>query len=161
MNEELRLSELGGAVIDAAAQDLADYSVGFVGLKNTQCGSDAVLLGSGTLVSVGSIRAVLTAHHVVSILPTEGRLGFILGSSLQQHTVDIQGLTYLKIARGAKAADGPIRAPSLDAGHHPGTQSRKCKYSAGKEGRKSGWLRRVNAAPHAAIPTRHGRTPGR
>ena len=38
-----------------------------------------VLLGSGTLVSVGSIRAVLTAHHVVSILPSEGRLGLILG----------------------------------------------------------------------------------
>ena len=46
MNEELRLSELGGAVIDATAQDLADYSVGFVGLENAQRGSDAVLLGS-------------------------------------------------------------------------------------------------------------------
>ena len=30
MKEELRLSELGGAVIDAAARDLVDYSVGFV-----------------------------------------------------------------------------------------------------------------------------------
>ena len=77
-----------------------------------------VLLGSGTLVSVGSIRAVLTAHHVVSILPSEGRLGLILGPSLQRHTVDIQGLTYLKIAHGANAADGPdlgavIFAPSI------------------------------------------------
>ena len=118
MKEELRLGELGGAVIDAAAQDLADYSVGFVGFENTPRGLNAVLLGSGTLVSVGSIRAVLTAHHVVSILPTEGRLGLILGPSLQQHAADVQGLTYLKIASGANAADGPdlgaiIFAPSI------------------------------------------------
>ena len=47
MKEELRLGELGGAVIDAAAQDLADYSVGFVGFENTPRGLNAVLLGSG------------------------------------------------------------------------------------------------------------------
>lgn len=105
--EELPLGELPKAVIAAAAQDLADYSVGFLRVESTPRGQDALLLGSGTLVSIGSIRAVLTAHHVVSILPTTGRLGIILGPTLQQHTVNTQALTYLKIARGAIDADGP------------------------------------------------------
>ena len=116
--EELPISELPKSVIEAAAHDLAEYSVGFLRLESTPQGQDAILLGSGTLVSIGSIRAVLTAHHVVSILPTTGRLGLVLGPTLQQHTVDTQGLTYLKIARGTVDADGPdlgavIFAPSI------------------------------------------------
>lgn len=105
--EELPLGELPEVVIAAAAYDLSHYSVGFLRVESTPRGQDVVLLGSGTLVSIGSIRAVLTAHHVVSILPTTGRLGIILGATLQQHTLDTQGLTYLKIARGAIDANGP------------------------------------------------------
>ncbi len=116
--EEMPLGELPDGVIEAAAKDLADYSVGFVRVESTPRGQDAVLLGSGTLVTIGSIRAVLTAHHVVSILPATGRLGLILGPTLQQHTVDTQGVTYLKIARDAIDADGPdlgavVFAPSI------------------------------------------------
>jgi hypothetical protein len=116
--EELPFGELPEAVIEAAAKNLADYSVGFLRVENTPEGQDAVLLGSGTLVSIGSIRAVLTAHHVVSILPTTGRLGLILGPTLQQDTVDTQGLSYLKIERGMIDADGPdlgavVLAPSI------------------------------------------------
>lgn len=116
--EELPITELPESVVKAAAEDLAEYSVGFLRLENTPQGQDAILLGSGTLVSIGSIRAVLTAHHVVSILPTTGRLGLILGPKLQQHTVDTQGLSYLKIARGMVDADGPdlgalVFAPSI------------------------------------------------
>lgn len=116
--EELPLGELPEGVIEAAAQDLAHYSVGFLRFESTPRGPDAVLLGSGTLVSIGSIRAVLTAHHVVSILPATGRLGLIIEPTLQPHTVDTQGLTYLKIARGAIDSNGPdlgamVFAPSI------------------------------------------------
>lgn len=116
--EEMPLGELPEGVIEAAATDLADYSVGFLRVESTPRGQDAVLLGSGTLVSIGSIRAILTAHHVMSILPSTGRLGLILERTPQQHTVDTQGLTYLKIARGVTDADGPdlgavVFAPSI------------------------------------------------
>lgn len=116
--EEISLCKLPEGVIEAASKDLAEYAVGFVRVEDTPRGQDAVLLGSGTLVSIGSVRAVLTAHHVVSILPTTGRLGLILGPTLHQHTVDTQGVTYLKIARGSIDADGPdlgavVFAPSI------------------------------------------------
>jgi hypothetical protein len=116
--EELPLAELPDSVFEAATRELANFNVGFLRVENTPQGLDAVLLGSGTLVSIGAIRAVLTAHHVVSILPTTGRLGLILGPTLQQNTVDTQGLTYLKIARGTIDSDGPdlgaiVFAPSI------------------------------------------------
>lgn len=116
--EEIPLSELPDRVIEAAKEDLANYSVGFLRYESTPRGQNVVLLGSGTLVSIGSIRAILTAHHVVSILPLTGRLGLILEPTPQQHTVDTQGITYLKIARGMIDVDGPdlgavVLAPSI------------------------------------------------
>src|SRR5205807_998046 len=45
-------------------------------------------------------------------------LGLVRSPTLQQHTVDTQGLTYLEIARGTVDADGPdlgavVLAPSI------------------------------------------------
>jgi len=116
--EELPLGELPTAVIEAASRDLVDYIIGFLLVENTPRGQDARLLGSGTLVSVGTTHAVLTAHHVVSILPRTGRLGLIVSPTLHQHTVDTQGLKYIEIARGTNDAVGPdlgavVLAPSI------------------------------------------------
>ncbi len=105
--EEVQLGELPETVIEAAFQDIACCSVGFVRIETTSCGLDLVLCGSGTLVRTGNVYAVLTAHHVVSILPTTGRLGLLLTSTTQPHTVETQGLSYVKIARGTIDADGP------------------------------------------------------
>ena len=117
-NEKFPLREVPSAVIDGAKCDLAEYSIGFVRLESTPRGQDAVLLGSGTLVSAGSKRAVLTADHVLSNLPRTGRLGLIISQTLEQHTVDTEGLAYLPIARGKIDADGPdlgavVLAPSI------------------------------------------------
>jgi hypothetical protein len=105
--EELRSGELPRAISEDAACELADYSIGFLRVESTPRGPDAVLLGSGTLVSVGSKHAVLTADHVLSVLPRTGRLGLVISPTVEQHTIDIQGLTYLQIARGKIDADGP------------------------------------------------------
>src|SRR5712664_1151447 len=118
--EELLLKDLPDEVIGDAASSLAPYSIGFVRIEDTPNGQDAVLLGSGTLVSVAGIRAILTAHHVVSVLPRQGRLGLILDPTPRTHTVDVRGLTYLPIARGGVDALGPdlgavILAPSIAA----------------------------------------------
>ena len=105
--EEKPFGELPDEVIEAAARDLIEYCIGFVRVETSSRMQDVVLLGSGTLVSIGSIYAVLTAHHVVSILPRSGRLGLILSPTLQQYTIDTQGIIYLEIARGSIDSDGP------------------------------------------------------
>lgn len=101
-----------------AKRRIIDYIIGFLRVGGTPLGAEVELLGSGTLVSLGAARAVLTAHHVVSHLPKTGRLGLLLGPTVGQPTVDAQGLRYLQIARGTIYADGPdlgavILAPSI------------------------------------------------
>jgi hypothetical protein len=118
--EELPIGELPPLLFEAIATDLVQYSIGFVRVEKTPHGQDIVLLGSGTLVKVGLTHAVLTAYHVLEVLPRTGRLGLILSPSLQQHTIDIQGIEYLKIAKGTKDSDGPdlgavILAPNIAA----------------------------------------------
>lgn len=105
--EEIPIRELPQQVIESAARDVAEYSIGFARVEGSRSGQDAVLLGSGTLVSIGAIHAVLTAHHVVSILPRTGRLGLIISPTLQQPTIDTQELFYLQIDRGTIESDGP------------------------------------------------------
>lgn len=120
MSEEILLRDLPESVLNEAIQLLAPYVIGFVGYTRNSDGEDVQLLGSGTLVSVGSTKAILTAHHVVSILPRDGRLGFVISVTPQRHDADVQGLTYLKIARGYSDADGPdlgvvILSPAIAA----------------------------------------------
>ena len=105
--EELHITETPDTLIEAIARNLVEYSVGFVRVEETPQGQDAGLLGSGTLVAIGEIRAVLTAHHVVTALPRKGRLGLILSHKLEPDTVDTQGLAYQEIARGTIDSEGP------------------------------------------------------
>ncbi len=118
--EELLLRDIPQEVIGDAAASIAQYVVGLVRVEDGPQRQDVVLLGSGTLVSVGFTKAILTAHHVLRVLPKQGRLGLILEASLQAHTVDTGGLSYLPIARGEVDALGPdlgavILAPSIAA----------------------------------------------
>ena len=105
--EEIPLVEIPEKIIGSASQDVAEYSVGFVRVVKSKSGEDAILVGSGTLISIGSTRAILTANHVLKALPKEGRLGLILSPSVQQQTVDIHGLLYLKIDQGTIESEGP------------------------------------------------------
>jgi hypothetical protein len=106
-NVEIPITNIPRELFDSIWQRLSDYTIGFLRVKDTPAGQDADLLGSGTLVQIGTTRAILTAHHVVDVLPTEGRLGLILSRNLSQHNVDSQGLSYLKIARGEIESKGP------------------------------------------------------
>lgn len=106
-NVEIPIKDIPTDVFESIWQRLSEYTIGFLRVKDTPRGQDADLLGSGTLIQVGSTRAILTAHHVVDVLPTEGRLGLILSRNLSQHTIDVQGLSYLKIASGKVDSEGP------------------------------------------------------
>jgi len=118
--EEVPIRHLPDSLLEAVALHLAQYSIGFLRIEDTPRGQDAILLGSGTLVTTGSTRAILTAHHVLQVLPKHGRVGLILSPTLHQHTVDTQALVYREIARGTIDAEGPdlgavILAPSIAA----------------------------------------------
>ncbi len=118
--EELKIGELPPALFEAIMSDIILYSIGFVHHKDTPYGRDYFLLGSGTLVKVGTTHAMLTAHHVIKVLPKTGRLGLLLSFSSKPYTVDIQGIEYIEIARGTKESDGPdigavILAPNIAA----------------------------------------------
>lgn len=116
--EEIPLDKLPESLLEDVSRYLARFSVGFVRVEDTATNLDATLLGSGTAVSIGTARGVLTAHHVIEVLPKTGRLGLILGPERQRHTINVQGLTYLKIARGSNDPNGPdlggvLLAPSI------------------------------------------------
>lgn len=106
-SEAVQLGMLPPALINGAMREIAPYVIGFCRREETSAGSHPVLLGSGTLVQVGSCFAILTAEHVLQVLPTSGRLGLLLEPSHKDFTVDIQGLNYLHIARGTNDRDGP------------------------------------------------------
>lgn len=63
---------------------------------------------------------MLTAHHVLEVLPKSGRLSIILSDLIHKDSIDIQGLEYLEIARGHRGSDRPdigaiIIAPNIAA----------------------------------------------
>ena len=117
--EELQIKNLPEAVIEAASREVADYSIGFLRVNSPPRRSDdVVLLGSGTLVSIGTTHAILTAHHVLSVLPRSGRLGLVLSRTASQETIDTRGLAFVPVARGTVNAEGPdlgaiVLAPSI------------------------------------------------
>lgn len=113
---------------------LADYTVGFLHLEDTPDGRDAELCGSGTLVVIGTSFAILTAHHVVQNLPKSGRLGILLSPTHEPHSIDCQGLHFLKIARGSVDSDGPDLGAVLLASSIAGSiAAKKVFYNLGQQ----------------------------
>src|SRR6266481_456199 len=105
-NFDLPLSSISDTVLKSIMHRVADYTVGFLRIEKGQRGNDLILLGSGTLVTVKGIHAILTAHHVVEVLPTDGKLGLVY-STVTHATVATDGLRYLKIDRGNVDSEGP------------------------------------------------------
>ena len=107
MTTELSLSDIPNSKIIEAGQLIWHYTIGFVriGVKNSHETAD--LLGSGVLVTANKQWAILTAHHVLEILPNTGRLGLVLSNKEEKTTIDIDGIDYVKIDRGRIDADGP------------------------------------------------------
>ncbi|MEK6590523.1 MAG: hypothetical protein AABZ11_07570 [Nitrospinota bacterium] len=107
MNDLILIKDLPHALFDDVIKDLAQYTIAFLRVQNVAQSQQVDLLGSGVLVSVGKTRAILTAHHVVHVLPRTRRLGLLLGRTDQPHTIDTQGTAFLKIARGTQDSLGP------------------------------------------------------
>ncbi|PWJ89524.1 hypothetical protein C8D77_107168 [Mesorhizobium loti] len=104
---ELVPSDLSQSLASEIGQLVAAFSIGFAQASRSSNQLDAHLRGSGTLVQVRSTRAILTAHHVLDALPTSGELGLIMSPYVGAHTVEVEALQYLKIARGTEDEQGP------------------------------------------------------
>lgn len=116
--EEVKIADIPDALKGKVLHSLDQYTLGFLRLENTPHGPDVSLLGSGILVSIGKVSAILTAHHVVEVLPPAGRVGVMLSPTTYPETLDVSGLVYVKIARGDVDSQGPdlgavILAPPL------------------------------------------------
>ena len=104
---EIELGDIPPSFVETVIRHLANFSMGFVRDYETPDGTDAALLGSGTLIQVGSTRAILTARHVLEVLPRSGQLGLILSTIAEFTTVEVDELHYLEIGRGPDERDGP------------------------------------------------------
>jgi hypothetical protein len=59
------------------ADEIANYMIGFAKLTVHNRVEDAVCAGSGTLAVVGRVYGVLTAAHVLDVLPEKGEVGLV------------------------------------------------------------------------------------
>lgn len=105
--DEVPIAALPQSFFDTVSRRLQNFTVGLYRFEGSGTEENISLLGSCTLVKAGRVHAILTAHHVVEVLPERGKLGLVLTSVAHRRAVDTSALTYLKIARGVIDADGP------------------------------------------------------
>ncbi|MGJ5036192.1 hypothetical protein ACQR13_18975 [Bradyrhizobium sp. HKCCYLRH3059] len=95
----------------AISDAIAAYTIGFAKLEIRDRVEDAVGAGSGTLVSVGRVRGILTAAHVLANLPDEGAVGIVEYSGQTVHyrkrTIDMANATKIVLRSDAFGLDGP------------------------------------------------------
>jgi hypothetical protein len=72
------------SLVKSATKLLAPYFIGFVNLQLTNGEADASIGGSGTLVSIGKIKGVLTAGHVIRSIMRHEVMGIVLPSGTHQ-----------------------------------------------------------------------------
>jgi hypothetical protein len=111
----IHISELMLLVGEAEAA-LLDFTVGFVkAIEKVKLGSekeiDAVLAGSGVLVTGHDRYAILTAEHVLKTLPESGPVGLILlsGAARKDHqfTLEMEHTQKITVGRGRYEEKGP------------------------------------------------------
>ena len=103
--------------LDSLSLDLADFVIGFVKYLGEGVTPKPCLAGSGTLVKLGSIRAILTAAHVLSNLPRSGPVGLILYSRnstrVHQFDLNMETVRQIQIGKGPVDSDGPDLALAI------------------------------------------------
>ena len=128
--KEGSITDIPDDLFRSATEHLWQFTVGFVGVESKNKMQKATLLGSGVLVNVNGTHAILTAAHVIDVLPRSGRLGLVLSLTPEQTTIDISGINYLKIARGDKPEAGPdIAAVMLSSSIASAIASKKSFYN--------------------------------
>lgn len=90
---------------------MAAYTIGFARLEVRDRVEDAVGAGSGTLVSVGKVRGILTAAHVLTNLPDQGEVGIVeyRGQTIhyRKRTIEMANTTKIALRGDAFGPNGP------------------------------------------------------
>jgi hypothetical protein len=107
MDQIILIKDFPPALLSAIAGQLAPYTIAFLRSDDRAAGHRVHLLGSGVLISVGKTRAILTAQHVLQVLPRTGRLAVFLERTREPHTIDTHGIAFVDIARGTQDSVGP------------------------------------------------------
>ncbi len=87
---------------------IENFAVGFVKIEDNE--EDASLLGSGTLVTFAGRNAILTADHVLQVLPRIGELGLVLPQAeprLHRSILYAENTESHSIARASRDCNGP------------------------------------------------------
>ena len=97
--------------IDLALERIRQFAIGFVKLESCDGHQDASLLGSGSLVRVGEVAGILTAAHVIDVLPEEGVFGLMrfkpFASRPDHFTVEAKSVVPLSVDGWTEAPTGP------------------------------------------------------
>src|SRR4051794_35410249 len=100
------------AIPTAGVSDaMAAYTIGFAKLEVHERIEDAIGAGSGTLVSVGKVRGILTAAHVLTNLPDQGDVGIVeyRGQTIhyRKRTIEMANTTKIVLRGDGFGSDGP------------------------------------------------------
>lgn len=98
-------------LLETISADIADFTIGFIRLRNRDGAEDADAAESGTLVTVGALHGILTAAHVLTKLPEHGKVGIVrfprAGSAPQKFAIDMSHTERLLVGCNVSKADGP------------------------------------------------------
>lgn len=88
----------------------ANFAVAFVKIIGQE--DDAVPAGSGTLVTAAGRYAILTADHVLEVLPSSGKFGLVIPNTgtqprLHRYTLAASNVQKLRVAKASHDRNGP------------------------------------------------------
>lgn len=109
--EKLSPAKVPRELIEEISEDILNFLIGFVRLRDTATGQDAELAGSGTLIQLDDTYGILTAHHVMECLPRTGEIGLVPATSfdtkVSRPTIKGEVVRWVEIARGHLDSEGP------------------------------------------------------
>ena len=97
-------------LLAATHEHTSNFVVAFVKIKGQE--DDAVLAGSGTLVTAAGRYGILTADHVLEVLPSNGEFGLVLPNSgtlprLHRYRLEASNTQKLRVAKASHDRNGP------------------------------------------------------
>jgi hypothetical protein len=99
-------------LVKAVSAEIADFTVGFAAINTHGRTQDANVAGSGAFVTVGSVKGILTAAHVLTNLPAEGHVGLVRFPRMpptfaERQTIDLAKTERLMLSEGIFTDKGP------------------------------------------------------
>ena len=105
-------------VVDAIGETIRFYTVAFADYVTHRGTVAPRLFGSGTLISAAGSRAIMTAAHVMDVLPRTGRIGVFLTPGSAPESIDAASVARISLPRGEAESTGPdigalVLAPTI------------------------------------------------